>query len=62
MGKTKDKFNEIEDDLDSNKIFNFDFYINLFKSKGKNLKGESKKPNEWKKFFMGSGVSIIGVL
>ena len=38
MGKTKDEFNEIEDDLDSNKIFNFDFYINLFKSKGKNLK------------------------
>jgi len=62
MGKTKDEFNEIEDDLDSNKIFNFDFYINLFKSKGKNLKGESKKPNEWKKFFMGCGVSIIGVL
>jgi hypothetical protein len=50
------------DELDSNKIFNFDFYINLFNSKGKNLKGEAEKPNEWTKFFMGCGVSVIGVL
>ena len=58
MGKTKDEFNEIEDDLDSNKIFNFDFYINLFKSKGKNLKaGPWPKQEEWNKFFMGCGVS-----
>lgn len=63
MGKTKDEFNEIEDDLDSNKIFNFDFYINLFKSKGKNLKaGPWPKQEEWNKFFMGCGVSVIGVL
>ena len=63
MGKTKDEFNEIEDDLDSKKIFNFDFYINLFKSKGKNLKaGPWPKQEEWNKFFMGCGVSVIGVL
>ena len=63
MSKSKDEFNEIEDDLDSNKIFNFDFYINLFKSKRKKLKaGPWPKQEEWNKFFMGCGVSVIAVL
>ena len=48
--------------MDIKQAFDISFYKKLFSTKGGNLEKEAKEKNHWYKFFVGCGVSIIGVL
>tara|TARA_Y100000996_G_scaffold98137_2_gene70546 strand:- start:2048 stop:3145 length:1098 start_codon:yes stop_codon:yes gene_type:complete len=50
------------EDMNIKQAFDISFYKKLFATKGGNLKKEAQEKNDWYKFFVGCGVSVIGVL